>query len=83
MKIDTIITLKNDKKYLLLLESELDLEGYFLAVQLDDKNEPTSNYAVLEEVKKDNRMFVKKIDDPLILNQLLEDYKIQYEEQFE
>lgn len=83
MKIDTVITLKDNKKYLLLLESDLDLEGYFLAVALDEKEEPTNNYAVFQEVEKDGKTFVKKIDDPLVLNQLLEDYKLQYQEQYE
>lgn len=83
MKVDTVITLKNNKKYLLLLESELELDGYFLAVELDEKNVPTNTYAVLENVEKDGKQFVKKVDDALILNQLLEDYKIQYEEKYD
>lgn len=83
MKTDTVITLKNQKKYLLLLESELDLDGYFLGVELDSKNEPTNTYIVLQDIEKDNKHFVKKIDDPSILNQLLQDYQLQYEENYE
>ncbi len=83
MEIDTVITLKDGNKYLLLLESELDLEGYFLAVLLDDKDEPTNTYAVLQDVLKDGKHFVKKVNDVLILNQLLEDYNIQYDELYE
>lgn len=83
MKVDTVIKLKENNKYLLLLESELDLEGYFLAVQLDEKDEPTKNYAILQEVEKDGKTFVKKIDDPLIMDKLLEDYRQQYDDIFE
>lgn len=83
MKVDTVIKLKENNKYLLLLESELDLDGYFLAVQLDEKDEPTKNYAVLQEVEKDGKTFVKKIEDPIIMNKLLEDYQLQYDEMFE
>lgn len=83
MKVDTVIKLKENNKYLLLLESELDLEGYFLAVQLDEKDEPTKNYAILQEVEKDGKTFVKKIDDPLIMDKLLEDYRQQYDDMFE
>ncbi len=82
MKIDTVITLKDNRKYLLLLESDLDLEGYFLAVQLDEKEEPMNTYAVLQDIEKDGKHFVKKIEDPGILNQLLEDYRIQYDEEY-
>ncbi len=80
MKTDTVIELKDNNSYLLLLESELDAEAYFLANQLDANNEPTNNYAVIQEVRKDNKTFAKKIDDPIILNKLLEDYRLQYEE---
>lgn len=83
MKVDTVITLKNGKKYLLLLESELELEGYFLGVLLNEKDEPTNNYIVFQEVKKDGKTFTKKVDDVLILNELLQDYKLQYEDMYE
>lgn len=83
MKIDTKITLKDGKKYLLLMESDLELEGYFLAVVLDAKDEFTNNYAVLQRVLKDGKEFSKKINDPVILNKLLEDYQIQYFDQYE
>ncbi len=83
MKTDTVIKLKNNKAYLLLLESELDLEGYFLGVELDEKNEPTNTYVILQDVEKDGKHFVKKIDEPDILNQLLQDYQLQYDEKYE
>lgn len=82
MKPNMTITLKDNRKYLLLLESELDLEGYFLAVQLDNEDNPTNTYAVLQSVEKDGREYVKKIDNILILNQLYEDYRLQYDEEF-
>lgn len=80
MKVDTVITIKNDIKYLLLLESELTIDGYFLAVRLDNNGEPTNNYTVFQEVKKDGKTFIKNIKDPLVLNELLRDYRSQYED---
>lgn len=79
MQVDSVITLKSDKKYGLLLESE-ELEGYFLAVLLNENEEPTNSYAVLKEEKKDGKTFVKRVEDPLILNQLLEDFQSQAED---
>ncbi len=78
MREDTVITINNGKKYLLLLESEDTTESYFLAVLLDEKEEPTNNYAVLEEVEKEGKTFIRRVSDPIILNQLLADYKSQY-----
>lgn len=77
MREDTVITLEDGKEYLLLLESETTKESYFLAVVLDANNNPTTTYAVLEEVDKDGELYVEKVNDPIILNQLLADYRAQ------
>ena len=81
MKIDQVVTLANDKDYLLLLESENTEERYFLSVLLKD-NEPTQEYAVLKEVIQDGEMYCQKINNPVVLNQLLEDYQVQYNEMY-
>lgn len=80
MREDTVITLEDGKKYLLLLESETTKESYFLAVVLDNDENPTNNYAVLEEVTKNDKTFVKKVKNVVILNQLLNDFKAQRDE---
>ena len=77
MREDTVITLEDGKEYLLLLESETTKESYFLAVVLDAHNNTTRTYAVLEEVDKDGELYVEKVNDPIILNQLLADYRSQ------
>lgn len=82
MKPDTIIELADNKKYGILLESELTEKDYALGVLLNESEEPTNNYIVLENVIKDGKQFVKKVNDPLILNTLLEDFKLQYEENY-
>ncbi|MBQ9071541.1 MAG: hypothetical protein IJY25_00080 [Bacilli bacterium] len=83
MKVDTVITLANNKNYLLLLETDLQGEDYFLSVLLDENNEPTQEYAVLKEINQNGEVYSQKINNPLILNQLLEDYRIQYEDDYE
>lgn len=83
MEVDKVITLKNGKKYLLLLESELTLEGYYLAVLLDDNEEPTNTYTVLQEIEQNGKLYTKKINDTLILNELLVDYRSQHEDMLE
>lgn len=83
MKVDEVVTLANNKNYLLLLNSELTEENYFLSVLLDPNGEPTNDYAVLKEIVKDGQTYCQKINDPTILNELIEDYKIQYNDEYE
>ncbi len=80
MKIDDIISLENGKDYGLLLESVIDDVRYFLAVLVDKEEKPLDEYIVLEEVVEDDETYVQKINDPLILNQLMEDYSLQLED---
>lgn len=83
MKVDEVVTLANNKNYLLLLNSELTEENYFLSVLLDSNGEPTDDYAVLKEIVKDGKTYCQKINNPTILNELIEDYKIQYNDEYE
>lgn len=80
MKVDEIITLANNQKYGLLLKSELTEEDYFLAVLLNEKEELTNTFAVFEQVIKDDKIYTKKIKDPFILNQLINDFRLQQED---
>lgn len=82
MSEDKMIILADNTKYGILLESELTEKTYYLAVLLNEQEEPTQNFAVLEEIIKDGEEYVQKINDPLILNELLEDFNLQYEEEF-
>ena len=44
MKKDTIITLEDNEKYVLLDQVELENGKYFLALELDENEEPTRHY---------------------------------------
>lgn len=83
MKIDTVVTLANGKNYLLLLDDDFMNEDYFLSVLLDSNNEPTDEYAVLKEINKDGEIYTQKINNPVILSQLLADYQVQYQDEYE
>ena len=82
MKIDQVVTLANNTNYLLLLESENTEDKYFLSVLLDEMKEPTQNYAVLKEIVKNGKIYCQKINNPIVLNQLLEDYQLQYNDMY-
>lgn len=83
MKVDHVITLDDGEKYLLLLEDEVKEEDYFLSVQLDKNNEPTDKYIVLKEIKENGKIYVEEEKNPLILNELLNDYQVQYQDEYE
>ena len=82
MKVDTVVTLANGKNYLLLLESDIQDEDYFLSVLLDENNEPTDEYIVLKEINKNGKTYVKKETKLIILKQLLDNYRMQYQDEF-
>lgn len=79
MEPEKVVKLANGQKYGILLESE-DLDDYFLAVLLNEEEEPTNTYGVLEKVEDGEKTYVRKIEDPFILNQLIIDYQSQYED---
>lgn len=80
MKVDEMITLEDGKSYGLLLDAEIESGKYFLAVLLDEKNEPTDSFKVFKETIKNNETYVDEEKDPLVLNTLLNEYYLQVDE---
>jgi len=83
MKVDTVVTLDDGKKYLLLLQDELMEDDYFLSVLLNEENEPTNEYIVLKQIINEDGIYTQKIKNPIILSELLNDYKMQYESEYD
>jgi len=83
MKVDHVITLNDGEQYLLLLEDDIQEDNYFLSVKLDKNNEPTDKYVVLKEIKENGQIYVEEEKNPLILNELLDDYRVQYQDEYE
>ena len=77
MNVDEMITLENNISYGLLLKAIFNEDNYFLAVQLDSNEEPTDKYEVIKEVNEDGEISVIIEKDPLILDELLRQYKKQ------
>ena len=82
MKVDEIIDLENGKSYLLLLDSVIDNVKYFLAVGLNEKDEPNNDYIVLKEITENTEIYIQKVTDPVILSKLINDYLEDYQEDF-
>ncbi len=83
MNIDDIIDLENGKSYLLLLNSEIDKSNYFLAVLLNELDEPTNEYIVLKEINENGEIFTQKVNDPIILSKLIENYSLDYQDDYQ
>ena len=70
MKVDSVITLDNDVNCLLLDKATLGENNYFIAVVLDEKDEPSEEYVVFKEVLEDNEKYVEKVEDETLLTEL-------------
>ncbi len=70
MKVDTIITLDNDKEYALL--EKLDLEGkvYFFAAGINSDEQATGEYIFIEQIIKGDKTFIQKVLDKKLLAKL-------------
>lgn len=82
MNVDEIIELENNQSYLLLLDSTIENTKYFLAVRLNEEDEPTSDYIVIKEIIENGETYTQKVTDPIILSKLINDYQEDYEEGF-
>ncbi len=74
MLVDKIITLNNQRKYLILDETTIENKRYYLGLRIEN-DEPTNNYLYFEE--KDNNN-LKPIIDEEIKEILLTAFTINY-----
>lgn len=72
--VDKIITLSNQKKYLILDETIIDNKKYYLGLRIEN-NEPTNNYLYFEEIDNND---LKPIKDEDIKEILLTSFTINY-----
>lgn len=71
MKVNSVITLETGVKCLLLDKANYENENYFLAILLDEKDEPTDVSCVLKEIIEDNETFIEREGDKDILTEVL------------
>ena len=81
MKVDTVITLENDVNCLLLEEATLANENYFLAVVLNDDEEPSDEYVILKEHIENDEQYVIRIADEETLGKLVNLFTIKLDMQ--
>lgn len=82
MKVNDCINLENGKGYLLLMESTIDNAKYFLSVGINKDEQPTNEYLVLQEVIESNEEYVIPINNPVILSNLINEFKQDYDDEY-
>lgn len=82
MKVNDCINLENGKSYLLLMESTIDNTKYFLSVGINAQEEPPNEYLVLQEVIENNEEYVIPINNPVILSNLINEFKQDYDDEY-
>ena len=65
LKTNTIITLENNEKYVVLNETIYGGVKYFLVMGVDEnKNIIPTNVAIIEEIVDGHEVYVDKVNDP-------------------
>ena len=68
LKVNTIISLENEEKYVILNETMYGGVKYFLAMVVDEKKDVIpSNVAILEEIIEGQDIFVDRVTDPELI----------------
>ncbi len=82
LKINTIITLENQEKYVVLNETMYGGIKYFLVMGVDENKDivPT-NIAILEEIIEGEEIFVDRVRDPELIVILTRILKSQIEQE--
>lgn len=70
MKVDSVITLENDVNCLLLDKTNYNDSNYFLAILLDENEEPTDKSLVLKETIENNEIYVEEEVDQKVLEEV-------------
>jgi len=78
IKINTIITLSNHEKYMVLNETTFENTRYFLVMGMDESKEVIqSKVAIFKECFEEHDVYVEKIEDPKLIIQLTNMLKSQ------
>lgn len=84
IKINTVITLDTDEKYMVLNETMYQENRYFLVMGMDEEKQIIeSNVAILKEIKKENECYVEKVSDSKLIIELTNRLKSQLNEKEE
>jgi len=76
--VDTIVELDNNKKYVLLDDKNLNSTNYYLALRLDEHEEPTNNYLFFREIKDEDEIYLAPVEDESLKGILTTAFTVNY-----
>ncbi len=80
IKVNTIITLENGEKYVVLNETMYQNNKYYLVMGMDENKEVIqSKVAIFEQVKINEDVYVEKVNDSKLIIELTNLLKSQIE----
>ena len=80
IKVNTIITLENGEKYVVLNETMYQNNKYYLVMGMDENKEVIqSKVAIFEQVKINEEVYVEKVNDSKLIIELTSLLKSQIE----
>lgn len=75
---NTIITLSNNERYMVLNETKYEGNRYFLVMGIDENKEMIqSKVAILKEVIENKETYVEKVEDSSLIIELTNQLKSQ------
>lgn len=80
MKVDSVITLENDVNCLLLEKVEYENNNYFMAVVLNEEEEPSDEYVIFKEIIENNENYVEKVEDVELFSSLIQLFTTKIDE---
>ena len=80
MSVDEIITLDDNKEYILLFETVQNENKYFLAVEAINE-EPSEKYTIFKEINENNEICVEEVEDKALVDELIDIFEQLYDEE--
>lgn len=78
LKINTIITLENNKRYVVLNEANYNNKNYFLVMEVSETKEVIpANVAIFESIEDLSDLYVEKVNDTKLISILTKLLKAQ------
>ncbi len=78
LKVNTIITLENNKRYVVLNETTWQEKKYFLVMEVAANKEVIpENVAIFESIEDISATFIEKVNDPEMITLLTNQLKAQ------
>lgn len=77
-KIDKVITLSDNSKYMILDQGNYNGKSYFLTSKLDDNENLSSNLSILEETNENGKVYVESVKDENVFIALVEYFRKRF-----